>query len=240
VILETIPLSSSTHVTFLEQFCSIADNSCLTNLEYLMHGSMFVGIVLFFFDRWHFLFSSRAIAIIKRIFVLGFITNLATLIGFFLFFIEGYRIPYSVGFFLTSCLLISLLLVPKNRSNNWNKKNALLIGLAQGIALSPGISRFAATFVTARWCKIKPSKAFEISFLIELPILSAAFAKGGYEIYIDGYNQLISVVPLVATMMASSLLMCMSFTLIKKTIEKNYFWLFGIYTLVLSFICWVY
>jgi undecaprenyl-diphosphatase len=53
-------------------------------------------------------------------------------------------------------------------------KSALLIGIAQGIAVAPGISRSGATIGTALLLGIKPKDAAEFSFLIGIPAMTIA------------------------------------------------------------------
>ena len=57
-------------------------------------------------------------------------------------------------------------------------KKALLLGVVQGIALLPGISRFALTYVVGRFLKLSPRRSFETSFLIQFPLIIAGFCKG--------------------------------------------------------------
>jgi undecaprenyl-diphosphatase len=54
---------------------------------------------------------------------------------------------------------------------------ALLIGLAQGIAITPGVSRSGATICTALLCGLKRRWAAEFSFFIAFPAICAAAAS---------------------------------------------------------------
>ena len=57
-------------------------------------------------------------------------------------------------------------------------RDAILIGVAQGFALIPGISRSGATVVTALWLGIDARRAAAFSFLMAIPaILGAAVLK---------------------------------------------------------------
>jgi undecaprenyl-diphosphatase len=53
-------------------------------------------------------------------------------------------------------------------------KLALLVGLAQGIAIFPGISRSGFTIVAALWGGMNRNSAAEFSFLLSVPTLLAA------------------------------------------------------------------
>jgi len=53
-------------------------------------------------------------------------------------------------------------------------RSAVLIGLAQAIALIPGVSRSGATVVTALWLGIDTKEAAAFSFLMAIPVISGA------------------------------------------------------------------
>jgi len=52
--------------------------------------------------------------------------------------------------------------------------DAVLIGIAQALAIIPGISRSGATIVTGLWRKVDRAKAAEFSFLLALPVIFGA------------------------------------------------------------------
>lgn len=53
-------------------------------------------------------------------------------------------------------------------------KQAVLIGLFQGIAVIPGVSRAGATILIARLCGVEKQQAFEYSFLVSIPAILGA------------------------------------------------------------------
>ncbi len=53
-------------------------------------------------------------------------------------------------------------------------REALLIGIAQGIAVLPGISRSGITIVTALWLGAERMRAAEFSFLLSIPAILGA------------------------------------------------------------------
>lgn len=54
-------------------------------------------------------------------------------------------------------------------------KKAFLIGIAQGIALFPGISRSGSTIATALFLKLSPKDAGTFSFILSIPAIIGAF-----------------------------------------------------------------
>lgn len=84
-----------------------------------------------------------------------------------------------VGFMLliTATLLFLTRFMPKN-NKDVTLKSALVIGIAQTLAVLPGISRSGATISTALFFGIERTKAIRFSFLMVLiPIFGANFLK---------------------------------------------------------------
>lgn len=92
------------------------------------------------------------------------------------------------AFFLGNILLVGcmlwvtgLLLFMADKAKATNLKvsypNALLIGIAQAIALLPGISRSGATISTSVLLKIDREKAARFSFLMVIPLIVGKVAK---------------------------------------------------------------
>ena len=67
---------------------------------------------------------------------------------------------------------------PAKNNSLWQVgwKVALIVGLAQGIAILPGISRSGITIVVALWAGQSRTSAAEYSFLLAIPTLLAASA----------------------------------------------------------------
>jgi len=100
------------------------------------------------------------------------------------FFEDQIESLFSGQVLLVSIMLIitgSLLLISnytKSRDGSVNFFKALVIGIAQSIAIMPGISRSGATITTAIFLGVERSKAAKFSFLMVLPpILGAALLK---------------------------------------------------------------
>ena len=83
-----------------------------------------------------------------------------------------------VGFML---LITGLLLFLADKAKNTNKKvsylNGLIIGVAQAIAMLPGISRSGATISTSVLLGVDRSKAARFSFLMVVPLIVGKVIK---------------------------------------------------------------
>ena len=78
-------------------------------------------------------------------------------------------------------LLTGVLLFLADRAKNTNKKvsfvNSFIIGVAQAIAILPGISRSGATIATSALLGVDRSRAARFSFLMVVPLILGNIAK---------------------------------------------------------------
>ena len=79
----------------------------------------------------------------------------------------------SIALLFTGSMLLSTKYFPKG-DKPINMKRALLIGLAQALALIPGISRSGSTISMALGLGIKQEQAARFSFIMVLPLIVAA------------------------------------------------------------------
>jgi undecaprenyl-diphosphatase len=79
---------------------------------------------------------------------------------------------------LITAVLLSYTYYVKSKDGEISYINAIIIGLAQAVAVLPGISRSGATIATALLLGIKKETAAKFSFLmVLLPILGASFKE---------------------------------------------------------------
>lgn len=75
------------------------------------------------------------------------------------------------------------------QTKDWNTagwREALAMGVAQGIALMPGVSRSGVTISTARAAGIGRKDAADFAFLLSVPIIGAAAAYEGFKLVTGG------------------------------------------------------
>lgn len=135
------------------------------------------------------------------------------------------------GFLLTGILLmIADICKPKNKQIS--RKIALLMGVVQGIAILPGISRSGSTMSAGMLAGVNKEKSCEYSFLMSIPIIigSAVYELVG----LVGKSVEIQFLPLLVAFLSSFLFAILSIKLMLKIVKTNKLFVFGIYTLVLS------
>jgi undecaprenyl-diphosphatase len=114
----------------------------------------------------------------------------AAFIGFF--FKNEIETIFSGNILLVGAMLLvtALLLFMADKAKDTKKDvgfiDAVIIGIAQGIAILPGISRSGATISTSVLLGNDRSKAAEFSFLMVIPLIFGAMAKD----LLDGVDQI--------------------------------------------------
>lgn len=86
------------------------------------------------------------------------------------------HVPWIVAvcFLGTGLVLIASRMGKERAEFRWTPARAFILGIAQGAAVLPGLSRSACTIATALLLGAPPRDAFRFSFLLSLPAVSGA------------------------------------------------------------------
>lgn len=152
-------------------------------------------------------------------------------------------IPPIIGLSLTMLLQTSLFFAPNSQATEsslclWK---AMVIGISQGFAAIPGISRLGATLTAARWLNIPPHRAFEFSTLLQIIVFIGNLIKNMFLARTPG--QLLSLKPYMPIIHALSwdsiiiILVCTTLSyaglVLTKTLNSSkQLWKFAPYFLV--------
>lgn len=80
----------------------------------------------------------------------------------------------GLGFLGTTAALVLAHFSLRGEREQPSLGGSLLLGVAQGLAVLPGLSRSGATIAIALWLGVKPRRAFELSMLMSLPAIAGA------------------------------------------------------------------
>lgn len=183
---EFLPVSSSGHLELGGILFGLQDPDAFFTFNIMVHGATFMSVIVVFWKdirdltvnlfrfQWNaetrFVLLLLASAIPVAIVGLLFEKQIESLF-------EGRVLLVGIMLLVTAALLFLTRFAPRN-NKDLNLKSALLIGLAQTIAVMPGISRSGATISTALYLGIERSKAIRFSFLMVLiPVFGANFLK---------------------------------------------------------------
>lgn len=137
------------------------------------------------------------------------------------------------GFFLFLASFFSMYWKMARRTKPLNTVNSVIIGIAQGIAIVPGISRSGATIGTALIAGLNEDTALKFSFLLALPAVFGANLLKVRQIY----GNLISIdtIPYLAGGIAAMITGLIAIKAMFGILRKNLFFLFGIYCIFTGF-----
>jgi undecaprenyl-diphosphatase len=80
----------------------------------------------------------------------------------------------GIDLVVTGFVLWSTRFATPTGKTNTGFKNPILIGVAQALAIMPGISRSGSTIAAAMWLRFSPEAAAEFSFIMAIPAIAGA------------------------------------------------------------------
>ena len=109
---------------------------------------------------------------------------------------------------------------------------AFIIGLAQAVAILPGISRSGSTMSTALYLKTSPMQAARFSFLLSVPVIAGAALLEGYKLFKHGNT--LGTMPLLVGTIVSAIAGYYAIKVLLKIMEKGKFSWFSFYCLAIG------
>ena len=168
---EFLPVSSSGHLVILQKILGFHAHEVAISV--VLHLGTLLAIIIFFWKDILNLLKNFKLLILVVIVVA--ITGIIGVLGKD-FFESLFSSPKIVGlaWVFTGLVLISTKRITQLNRNTLKTKDALILGLAQGLAVIPGISRSGITISTLFFRRINRSLAFTISFLVSIPVILGA------------------------------------------------------------------
>ena len=193
---EFLPISSSGHLALLQQFFGIDETKVLLFAVMLHVGTLISVFIVYWKDIWELivelcltikdLCTGKGLRLderpVRKLGVLIIIATIPTGIigvlgGDFFDSLYTSIIPIGVGLIITGFLLVMAERMGSSSRGleKMNFRNAFFIGLVQGIAICPGISRSGSTLFGSLICNLDRKFAVKFVFLISIPsILGSA------------------------------------------------------------------
>lgn len=235
---EFLPISSSGHLV-LAPWLFDWEVPGLT-FDIALHMGTLLAVVLYFWKDWFCLFTAALTGRDqdnRRLFWFLVAASLPAAIVGFLFsdIIENVlRSPLIVGVML---IVFGVFLYLSDRTRQIRKldsltlRDALLIGMAQAIALIPGVSRSGVTMTAARMFSYTREEAARFSFLLSTPVI---FGAGVMEI--ANINPGDINLPFVMGVLASGIVGLLSISFLMKFLKKASFKIFVGYRILLGIV----
>ncbi len=253
---EFIPVSSSGHLSIANHFLGIRGEDSILLIIVLHLGTLFAVFIAFrktiwalikeFFFligdifrgkfKWKEMSGSR-----RMIFMLIFAC--VPLLGFYILkdIFEAVAsdddiILEGVCFLFTGFILFISTKVIGGRKGMAEMRagDAFTIGIFQGIALLPGVSRSGSTISSGILCGLKREEAVQFSFILGIPPILAASALQFKDL--RGAETNIDILPLIVGFIISAVVGFLAIKLVQWLIKSDRFKIFAVYTLILGIV----
>ncbi len=232
---EFLPVSSSGHLVLGQYLLGIKSPG--NTLEILFHLGTLGSVVFVFFDEIKdIVFTIDKKSTQKLLIFISIATIPAIIIGF-VFRHDINRLfdsVNSVGYALCiTGLILIFSIFSKNKKKEHSFSSSIMIGLAQAVAIIPGISRSGVTITASLLLGISPKKSAKFSFLLSIPIIFGAGLLG----VIDLQNSnLFTLSTILAAFFSSFLVGIVALKTLLKLLEQGNFYFFGIYCISIGII----
>lgn len=232
---EFLPVSSSGHLVLFEKIFGIDASGCLL-FDIVLHlGTLVAVIVVYRKTIWDIMKNPFGEDGQKLLFA-----TLPTII-IALLFKDFFKQSFGgsllwLGFLITA---IFMFFTSYSCKNNYQykpltHKNAIVMGVFQGFAILPGISRSGSTISAALVQGVRRDQSSKFSFLMSIPAILGGLV---FELFDPNIaTQTISFVPLFFGFLTSLIFGYLSIKLMLKIIKKAKFAWFGVYLTLLSIV----
>jgi len=201
---EFLPISSSGHLIIVPElfgWTELTSNDSLNKtFDVALHLGTLIAVLAYFRHEvwsymvaaWHSLRTRSITTVDERLAWLLLLTAIpgAVVGALFTSVIEDHLgDPILIGI---NMILFALVLqwadglAGGRPTEEFHRRDAVLMGAAQALALAPGVSRSGATISMGRWLRFDRASAAKLSFLMSIPITAGAALYKGAEMFRDG------------------------------------------------------
>ena len=239
---EFLPISSTAHLVLVPFLTGWKDPGLAFDVA--LHAGTLLAVVIFFWKDWIKIFKLAFFKDEKSeeynkniLWLLVLATVPGALAGFFLedyastIFRSPWVIVFTLIFFGWLLYLIDKHVEQKKETGDIGLKDALIIGLAQAVAIIPGVSRSGATITAGRALGFDRVSSARFSFLLSTPIIFGATLNQLPDLIREGISN--ATIVGIAVSAASGYL---AIKYLIQFVQKYSYKVFFIYRLVLAVI----
>jgi undecaprenyl-diphosphatase len=223
-ITEWLPISSSGHLALLQHLFGISPPLFF---DISLHFGTLISVAVFF---WR-----DILELVRRLDLVAYIilASIPTaIIGLALkdFFATFFSEITLVGISLLITGTFLYLTKFAKQSKALDSKSALIIGVAQGFAVAPGISRAGATIGAGMLLGMEKEKAARFSFLLSMPAILGATMIEAKDIVLES----IDLGPIIVGITVAAIVGYISIGFLLNIIRKGNFSMFSYYCFALG------
>ena len=155
---------------------------------------------------------------------------------------EQLRSPLIIG---TALVVVGLLMWAGERLGRQNQTldhvtllDSLLVGVAQAVAVIPGVSRSGITMTAGMFRGMKRESAARFSFLLSTPIIGGAALKAGFDMRHEGIPPEM-VMPFLVGVVIAAVVGYLVIAILIRYLERGTFKIFVVYRVALGVLVFV-
>lgn len=239
---EFLPVSSSGHLMFVEQVFGVSGNLMFLNL-FLHIATLLAVVIVYRKIIWKILKKPFCGVTLKLLIATICSVTLAFLYEFS--GIENFITKiYPFGFLTTSLLLLACHLFQKRavaiKNDDISIKNSLLVGVVQGVAVIPGLSRSGSTISSLVLSGNDEQKSSEFSFLLSIPIIVGGFVIELLKMNKSGINiEFFNIKTCIFTFFLTFIVSLLALKLTIRLLKKQKFIIFSFYTFLMFIVTFI-
>lgn len=238
-VTEFLPVSSSGHLVLSKHFLGLEATTGAT-LEIVLHAGTLMSILAFYGRH----LSQTVVGIFKGEraairFVCLVIVGCIPAVVLGLTAKDQLESAFSHPRFVSCTLMATGVFLIASHFPKLGKKSVgwvsgVVIGLAQAVAMLPGISRSGFTIGMARFLGIEPKQAAEYSFLMSAPLLAGVSLLALKDLVENGNHCGNSGLELMAGFVVAAVVGYFSIKWLVSLLQRGRFWCFGVYCLAVG------
>ena len=237
---EFLPVSSSGHLELGKHILGVEYSENLT-FTVVVHGATVLSTIIIFWktivelfrDLFKFQWNESTRYITK------IVVSMIPVIVIGLLFKDQIEGLFTGNILLVGCMLLitagllAFTYYAKERQSKISFKSAFIIGIAQALAVMPGISRSGATIATGLYLGNKKEFVAKFSFLMVLLPIIAANVKDLMDFDFSGQNS-VSVTPLIIGFLAAFVSGLLACSWMLKIVKRGKLLYFAIYCFIVG------
>lgn len=236
---EFLPVSSSGHLVLFGNLFQVEETLFVS---IILHCATFLSVVVVLRKEIWFIirhpFSQESVNL-----MLATIPTCIIALILLPFASESFNGKFLGVSFLISAFLLFFAERKKNRElfngRQIGVKEALFMGVAQGLAIFPGISRSGATISAGLYAGANKKNCAKFSFLMSLPIIALSLLMEVYEISISQLSLSISYLGLALAFLVAFIVGALSIKLMIKLTSNSNLKYFSVYLAIIAIVSFI-
>lgn len=234
---EFLPVSSSGHIVLLHKLFGLQCD--IVSLNIILHCATALSVIIFYRKQiWWYIKHPLSKQTINL--VIATALTCVIVIIFKPFISDAINGKFlAISFSITAVILLLATYINKKYTNikPVTTLTAVVMGIFQGLAILPGISRSGTTLCSGLVCGSNKSEVADFSFIMSLPIIiigaiyDFVFEKPNFA----GINAFLLVLSFLVAFVCGLI----AIRITKEFAEKTKLWFFSIYLFALSIVCFI-